>query len=285
VVGWWLCAVVLRFLRSRCFRLVCCGFCVRVLLGGSCWFLLRGAPSGVGWFCGVCASRGCSVFASFLCCGGVVFGALLVPARLAPRFPFLWGCLWVLLLLLSRVLVRCRWALRRSWLQWRLGLSRLVLRWLWGVALASMLSFCLLSLRLLFSASPPLHLPALDLARCLPLRLFALFPSAAARFLGSRVVCFPPLCLCVWRLALARSSRRRLCVLSCSLLRPLRAALCLRLAPLCVVVCPCLLSLAAFLLRSCLCWALVRGWRFLWVFSLAAFLGSHISQRFFSAFL
>jgi hypothetical protein len=164
-------------------------------------------------------------------------------------------------------------------------LSRLVLLWLWGVAWASMLSFCLLFRRVPFFVSRRLRLPALDLARCLQLRLFAPFPSAAARFPGSRVVCFPLLCLCVWRLALALSSRRRLCVLSCFLLRPLRVARCLRLAPLCVVVCPCLLSLAAFLLRSCLCWALVRGWRFLWVFSLAAFLGSHISQRFFSAFL
>ena len=89
LVCWGFCAVVLWLLRSRCFRLVFGGFCVRVLLGGSCWFLLRGALSGVGWFCGVCASGGCSVFASFLCCGGVVFLALLVPARLAPRFPFL----------------------------------------------------------------------------------------------------------------------------------------------------------------------------------------------------
>jgi hypothetical protein len=148
-----------------------------------------------------------------------------------------------------------------------------------------MLSFCLLSLRLLFSASPPLHLPALDLARCLPLRLFALFPSAAARFLGSRVVCFPPLCLCVWRLALARSSRRRLCVLSCSLLRPLRVARCWRLAPLCVVGFLCSLSLAGFLLHVCPCWAWVLGLQFLLVFILAALLGSHISRRFFSAFL
>jgi hypothetical protein len=175
--------------------------------------------------------------------------------------------------------------LRRWWLQWRRVLSRLVLLWLWGVAWASMLSFCLLFRRVPFCVSRRLRRQVLDLARCLPLRLFALFPSAAARFPGSRVVCFLPLCLCVWRLALVLSSRRRLCVLSCSLLRPLRAALCLRLAPLCVVVCPCLLSLAGFLLHVCPCWAWVRGLQFLWVFILAAFLGSHISRRFFSAFL
>jgi hypothetical protein len=148
-----------------------------------------------------------------------------------------------------------------------------------------MLSFCLLSLRLLFSASPRLRLPALDLARCLPLRLFAPFPSAAARFLGSRVVCFLPLCLCVWRLALALLSRRRLCALLCSLLRPLRVARCWRLAPLCVVGFLCSLSLAGFLLHVCPCWAWVLGLQFLLVFILAALLGSHISRRFFSAFL
>jgi hypothetical protein len=164
-------------------------------------------------------------------------------------------------------------------------LSRLVLLWRLGVVLASMLSFCLLFRRVPFCVSRRLRRQVLDLVRCLPLRLFALFPSVAARFRGSRVVFFLLLCLCVWRLALALSLRRRLCVLSCSLLRPLRVARCWRLAPLCVAVCPFSRLPAGFLLRSCLCLAWVLGLQFLLVFILAAFLGSHISRRFFSVFL
>jgi hypothetical protein len=62
-------------------------------------------------------------------------------------------------------------------------------------------------------------------------------------------------------------------------------ARCWRLAPLCVVGFLCSLSLAGFLLHVCPCWAWVLGLQFLLVFILAALLGSHISQRFFSAFL
>jgi len=160
--------------------------------------------------------------------GGVLWFLLLLSFWLVVLAPFLLVFLGLLLLLLCGL-----WALRLFWWVALLGLTRLS----WLVPLRALVVFRLLA---------PVVLAR---GRALPFLRCPLLPPPVARFLGSRVVGCPFLCVVVSRLVLLRWLVCRACLVVLFSL--------LRLSVRVVVVPSCLLLLRppwAFLL-----WCFLRG--------------------------